>query len=69
MKLSNIWKAWLSSLIGAVIVALGQSGSFIVEGKLDMHVLVATLVPAIALSLTDILKELQKEIQDTNTNK
>jgi hypothetical protein len=63
MKLSNIWKAWLSSLIGAFIPIFTGLLTSVINGTVDWTSVKISLAPALVLVFTDILKELQNEIK------
>jgi hypothetical protein len=62
MKLSNIWKAWLSSLLGLLIPIITLCVSDLFTGSINWTAVKASLAPALALLVTDILKEIQNEI-------
>lgn len=62
MKVSNIWKAWLSTLIGVLIPVLTAVGTSAATGKVNWEIVTAVGVPAFILAVTDILKELQKSL-------
>lgn len=63
MKLSNLWKAWVSSLIGALIPILTGLLTSVINGNVDWTSVKISLAPALALVFTDILKELQNEVK------
>lgn len=63
MKLSNIWKAYASSLIGVVIGVLASAGTAIAQNSFDMKAIMVGAVPAVLLATTDVLKEIQKDLK------
>ena len=65
-NISNVYKAWLSTLIGVVITVLSGIISQANTGHVNWHLVIATGSGALLLALTDILKEVQKEITGTD---
>ena len=68
MKLQNIWKAWVSSLIGALIPIVTGIITQAVTGHIDWVSVKTSLAPALVLIFTDILKEIENEIKPPNNS-
>ena len=62
MKFSNIWKAWASTFIGALIPIVTGIVTDLVSGSIDWTAVKTALLPAIILGLSDALKEIQNEV-------
>lgn len=62
IKLSNIWKAYLSSFIGAVIPIITGVVSDLITGHVDWHAVKVSLAPAVVLFITDLLNEAKNEL-------
>lgn len=62
MKFSNIWKAYLSSFIGAVIPIITAIASDAITGTINWTAVKASLAPAVVLFITDLLNEAKNEL-------
>ena len=62
MKFSNIWKAWATTFIGALIPILTGVLTNAVNGTTDWTAVKTALIPALILGFTDALKEIENEI-------
>ncbi len=62
MKFSNIWKAWLSTLVGLLIPIVTGIATQLVSGSVDWTAVKTSLIATAGLALTDLLKELNKTI-------
>jgi hypothetical protein len=68
MKLSNVWKARLSTLLGLAIPVLTGIFTDLATGSVNWTAVKGTLVVSLGLFLTDVLKETQKELADNSTD-
>lgn len=69
LKLSNLWKARISTLIGLLIPVLTGVVTDLSTGTVNWTAVKTTLVVTFGLFVTDILKETQKElVQDSKTD-
>lgn len=62
MKFSNIWKAWLSTLVGLLIPIVTGVATQLVTGTVDWTAVKTSLIATAGLAFTDLLKELNKTI-------
>jgi hypothetical protein len=65
--IKNIWKAWVTSLIGALIPLITGIVTELLNGSIDWTAVKTSLAPALILIFTDILKEIQNEVNPPNT--
>lgn len=63
MKLSNIWKGWLTTLLGVLITVLTALATQLSTGELDWKAISAVALPALVLALTDLLKQTKATIE------
>lgn len=64
VKLSHLWKAWVSTLIGIAIGFLTSLSTVMATGEFDQKAFWALIVPVVTLGLTDFLKEVKKYFID-----
>jgi hypothetical protein len=64
MKRSHILKAWVSTLIGITAGIITTAATAIAQNSFDWKAVLAGAVPAFLLSVTDLLKEVQKQISN-----
>lgn len=67
IKLSNVSRAAISSILGLLILILGTVGGSIAEGQFSLKALAASVTPAIILMVTDFLKETKKKLDEQDT--
>jgi hypothetical protein len=60
MKLSNIWTAYKSTILGFLVTALTAIGQAVTAGPINWKVLGTVIVSSAILALTDILNEAKK---------
>ena len=64
MKFSNIWKAWLSTLIGLLIPIFTGIATQVITGSIDWTAVKTSLIATAILAVTDLLKELTKGLEE-----
>ena len=62
MKFSNIWKAWISTVVGLLIPIFSGVATSLIEGSIDWSAVKTSLIATGLLAVTDLLKELSKNI-------
>lgn len=62
VKTSNITKAAASTTLGILILIVGTLSGSVAAGEFSWKSLFASLAPALILSVTDLLKEVKKQI-------
>lgn len=62
MKLSNVWKAWMTTLIGALIGILTLAAEMFMNGTFTWKTFLVAAVPFVIGAFTDLLNEVKKEI-------
>lgn len=67
MKLSHLWKAAVSTLIGLLIPIVTGIGTQLATGQVNWTAVKTSLIATGLLLFTDILKEIQKDITDDQT--
>lgn len=67
-RVSNIWKAWLSTSIGLFIPVLTAIATKIMNGSIDWKYIKLSLIGTLVLAVTDLLQEV-KERMDKNRTK
>ncbi|UAY55371.1 hypothetical protein [Arachidicoccus terrestris] len=67
-RVSNIWKAWLSTSIGLFIPVLTAIATKIMNGSIDWKYIKLSLIGTLVLAVTDLLHEV-KERMDKNRTK
>lgn len=65
IKLSNLWKAWLSTLIGLLIPVITGALTSWVTGSVDWAAVKASAIPAIILAFTSTMKQVQEWLTPT----
>ena len=62
LNLKNVSKAWVSTLIGVAVGIVSSAATAYADGSFSWKAVAAAVVPAVALAVTDVLKEVQKEL-------
>ena len=71
-RISNIWKAWISTTIGLFIPVITGIASQIMDGAIDWKSVKLSLIGTAILALTDLLREVKKRMdakQDIHPDK
>ncbi len=66
MKLSNIFRAWLSTLIGLFIPVIVGVSTQLATGQVDWNKVKISLIATGLLALTDLLSEVKKSLDGNN---
>ncbi|MGF7233329.1 hypothetical protein [Arachidicoccus sp.] len=61
-RVSNIWRAWLSTTIGLLIPVLTGIASRIMNGTIDWNYVKMSLIATAILALTDLLQEVKRRM-------
>lgn len=61
-RVTNIWKAWISTTIGLFIPVLTGIATKIMNGTIDWQYVKLSLIGTLVLALTDLLQEVRKRI-------
>ena len=64
IKTSNIWKAWITTVIGLFIPIITTAGTKIIDGSINWHDVKLSLIGTGVLALTDLLSEVKKSLND-----
>lgn len=67
-RVSNIWKAWLSTSIGLFIPVLTAIATKMMDGSIDWKYIKLSLIGTLVLAVTDLLQEV-KDRMDKNRTK
>lgn len=62
VNIKNIKNAVISSILGLFILAFGTIAGSIAEGQFSWKSFLTSLAPSIFLLLTDILKEVKRQV-------
>lgn len=68
LKPKNLYKAWISTFIGALIGTTTTITTSLAEGKFEVKALYVGLGIAAVMGLTDVLKETKKELDVEDSN-
>lgn len=65
MKLDNIWKAWISTLLGLLIPVITGIVTMVSSGNgVDWKAVKMSLIATGLLALTDLFKEIQTKLNE-----
>lgn len=64
MNIKNIWKAWVSTLIGLFIPTITAVTSKVLDGSIDWKFVKTSLIVTALLAFSDLLNEVKKSLND-----